>query len=168
MALRKMLGDIYSDECQQLMRLIETQSHETLNHFAYQYATKHYLKYVDMDWLNEGVKQCEDYLKGNITLKEIKVVLKEMRSHVSKVKEPISQAVARAIVTALSTINTPTNALGFLFYGAACYAYTTAGLKATQDVYDRLAIEELNRALDYLKSMAVENETNSVKVNWHC
>ena len=32
--LRKMLGDIKSEECINLMRLIETQSHETLSKWA--------------------------------------------------------------------------------------------------------------------------------------
>ena len=41
--LRKMLGDIKSAECINLMNLIETQSHETLSKWAINYAEENYL-----------------------------------------------------------------------------------------------------------------------------
>ena len=45
-ALRKMLGDMNSSTAAALMRLIETQSRETLTRWASAYAKEHYLPLI--------------------------------------------------------------------------------------------------------------------------
>ena len=47
-----------------------------------------------------------------------------------------------------------TNALGFAFYGAAAWAYHTAGTEAAREEHDRLAQEELERILTSLRRAA--------------
>lgn len=98
--LRKMLGNIESQECILLMRLIETQSKETL--------------------------------------------------------------------AACAAVSTPTNALGFLFYGAAAIAYSKEGLTQSAEVYDAAASLELNRAYESLKDAAVPDEQHPAKIKWYC
>ena len=168
MALRKMLGDIYSEECQALMQLIETQNHVTLNQWAIHYAKTYYLPMSEEDWLVEGLQRCEQYLEGQLSLKEIKPILKDLRIQSSKIKDPTKLACSRAIVTALSTINTPSNAFGFLLYGAAFKAYSTLGLEASKEAYDLLAAQELKFALSDLKKHCVTNEAHPVKIKWNC
>lgn len=172
--LRKMLGKIDSEECIALMRLIETQSKETLMKWTVDYAKEEYLPIYrkrcgeDVS-LQEAVAACERYIKGEETLKEVKPVLKEAVQTARDAKEDsIVQAAARAVSTACFVIQTPTNALGFLFYGAAAKAYDHAGLEEKMEVYDQLAEEELKHAYDSLKISAVEDEPNPVKINWNC
>ena len=62
--LRRMLGDIYSPECTALMRLIETQSKETLGKWALGYATENYLPIYEAAFpedrrLREAAELCE-------------------------------------------------------------------------------------------------------------
>ena len=65
-------------------------------------------------------------------------------------------------------MTTPTNALGFAFYGAAAWAYHTAETKAAAETHDALATEELTRIADALEAMAVPDESDPVKINWGC
>ena len=65
--------------------------------------------------------------------------------------EPAAQAAARAIVTACGVLQTPANALGFCFYGAAAAAYHELGLErsaADDDSRARVEFERLLQALE--------------------
>ena len=76
----------------------------------------------------------------------------------SRTADPVALAAARAVSTACAAAQTPTNAFGFLLYGAAACAYHSAGLSEAADVYDRLAEEELQRALLSLQAVLVPDE----------
>lgn len=172
--LRKMLCDINSRECISMMRLIETQSKGTLGAWAVGFAKERYLpiyqKYCpDEVGLAEIVAACEKHLAGEMALKDLKPLLKEARV-ISQSEEhgPIAQAAARAVATACAVISTPTNALGYLFYGAAAAAYDTAGLEEQPEVYDALATKEMLKALEDLQEKAVENEPKPAKIKWNC
>ena len=78
------------------------------------------------------------------------------------------QAAARAVATACGTIQTPTNALGFLFYGAAASAYAQVGLQAEKETYEALALREFQEAYDSLQAVAVPEEEDPAKLNWNC
>ena len=65
-------------------------------------------------------------------------------------------------------IQTPTNALGFAFYGAAAAAYDEAGLSGDSAEYERLADMEFDRIIASLRHAAVDDEPNPVKVRWNC
>lgn len=170
--LRKMLGSIDSPECIGLMRLIETQSKETLAKWAIGYAQENYLpvyeKMGERDCFARAVDSCKALLAGDVKLTDVKPLLKEAREAAAKETDPIAQAAARAVATACAVVTTPTNALGYLFYGAAVFAYTAAGLEASAGEYDALASQEMARALDSLHSAAVENEPNPAKIDWNC
>lgn len=172
--LRKMLCDINSQECVSMMKLIETQSKATLGAWAVGFAKDNYLpiyeKYCPGEMrLAEIFEACEKHLAGEMTLKDLKPLLKEARE-ISQNDErgPIAQAAARAAATACATINTPTNALGYLFYGAAAVAYDAAGLEESVEVYDALATKEMLKAFEDLQEKAVENEPKPAKIKWGC
>lgn len=172
--LRKMLGDVNSQECAALMHLIETQSQKTLAAWAVSHAKDNYLAVYEKECpedsrLRAVITVCEEYLDGSRTLTETKPALKEAQQIARETADqPVAQAAARAISTACSAIQTPTNALGFLFYGAAAAAYSRVGLEQTAAVYNDIAAVEFQKAYDSLKQVSVGNEQNPVKLKWNC
>ena len=173
MALRKMLGDIQSKECTALMRLIETQSRQTLAQWAVTYAEANYLPVFQKGYpkdtqMQETIALCKSCLAGEIKLAELKPALKECRQAAAGTEGAAEQAAARAVATACAAIQTPTNTFGFLLYGASAAAYDNAGLEEERDVYDALASAELKRALASLEATAVAGEPNPVKIKWSC
>ena len=174
MKLRKMLGDVQSEVCRELMSVMSSQSKHTLAYFAITYAKKNYLSIYQAvqpeqaSSFDEVFKQCEHYLDGETSLNACRPLLREVRLLSSKTKGEVARAAARALAVACATIQTPTNALGFLFYGAAAKAYEQFGLQASQETYDQSAIKSLEDALAYLKSIMIENEQNPSQLDWNC
>ena len=173
MALRKMLGSADHPEIVRLMRLIETQSKATLTRFAVDYAAAHYLPITDQllpeeARLREAVAAVHAHLEGT-PLSAVKAAVKEARAAAQALaKSPVAQAAARAIATACGVAVTPTNALGFTFYGAAAFAYHTAGTEADRAVHDSLADQELARIRAALEAACIPDEPDPVKVDWGC
>ena len=177
-ALRKMLGDMNGNAATALMRLIETQSRETLTRWAAAYAKEQYLPLIKEEpeifhQMEQTISAVEGFLNKEMTLKELKPVLASARSAAkgladSRTADPVALAAARAVSTACAAAQTPTNAFGFLLYGAAACAYHSAGLSETAATYDRLAEEELQRALQSLQAAAVLDEAHPVSIRWNC
>ena len=174
MKIRKMLGDVHSKECRDMMQLMDTQSVTTLASWAISYAKERYLPiyksfYPDDMRFDETISACEAYLCGDMRLKELKECLRITTKLPREITENIiAQTAARAMATACSVIQTPTNALGFLFYGAAAIAYDTVGLSETKEVYDTLASKEFQYAYQDFQKVAIEHESNPVKLKWNC
>lgn len=172
--LRKMLGDIKSAECINLMNLIETQSHETLSKWAIDYAEENYLSiflkaFPEDISLKSAIAACSEYLGGEKKLSDIKPAIKAAAETARNISDdPTAQAAARAVSTACAVVQTPTNSLGFLFYGAAAYAYNKLGLSDAAEDYDKAAKEELRKAFESLKKVSVQDEENPAKINWNC
>lgn len=171
--LRKMLGDINSPVCVSLMALIATQSQHTLDKWALDVACERYLPIYEAlcpgdTALRDTAAMCRSYIAGEIKLGALKPLLSEARKLASGIKGDVEQAAARAVSTAFAVVQTPTNAFGFLMYGAAATAYHRAGLDRTQAEYDALAEEELEAVLKSLESIAVKGEKNPAKINWNC
>lgn len=172
--LRKMLCDINSQECIAMMKLIETQSKTTLASWAVGFAKENYLPIYEKECpgdarLADAVAACEKHLAGELLLKELKPVIKEAQLLARDAEgNPVAQAAARAVATACAVINTPTNALGYLFYGAAAVAYDTAGLEEGAEVYDALASAEMKKAWKDLEEKAVPDEPKPAKIKWNC
>ena len=172
--LRKMLGKADSKESADLMALIDTQSKTTLSAWAIGYAKTHYLTIYEEvcpgdERLNHIVSACEEYLQGGMKLNEVKPFIRQAGQIARDITDdPVAQAAARAVSTACAVIQTPTNTLGFLFYGAAATAYNYAGLSAATEIYDDLAQKEFRQALASLAEAAVQDEPNPVKVKWSC
>ncbi len=167
--LRKMLGNINSPECKKLMSLIETQSKETLAKWAVEYVEK-FLPLIEGDKsaFEEAISVNEKFLSGEVKLGEIKPAIKEARLALGKINGEISEAAARAITAAAAVIQTPTNALGFVFYAAAARAYGNLGLSETAENYEKEARAEFSEAISSLSAVSVENEPNPAKINWNC
>ena len=168
--LKKMLGDINSKECQDLMRLIETQSKETLANWAIDYAYEKYFPiYSINDNTDELIKICKEAINDKSKLPEAKSAIKQMRQNAKELtNEPVNLATIKAISTACATIQTPSNAFGFLLYGSAAITYFKLGLKDSQENYDNLASNELKEALASLQKRAILNESKPVKIKWNC
>jgi hypothetical protein len=172
--LRKMLGDANDPLAVSLRERIETQSKETLIRWAVGYVTEHYkpiLQAADA-WdvrLEKAVAANRDYLEGHLTQKEAKAFLGAAAEAARGWEgDPAAQAAAKAVAVACSVMRTPTNALGFCFYGAAAYAYQAAGTSESSDRYEELARSEFERLLASLEAISVEGEENPVRVNWNC
>lgn len=58
--------------------------------------------------------------------------------------------------------------MALAFYGSAAIAYDRVGLLETKETYDEIATEEFHRLEEALRSIAIENEPNPAKINWHC
>lgn len=172
--LRKMLGNIEEPAIIEIMKIIETQNKQTLAGWACSYVKKHYLPIYETACpedkrLHNAVLAVEKHLNGSLTLKELNPIVKEAMQAAREIEaDPVAQAAARAVSTACGVIKTPTNALGFAFYGAAASAYSQAGLSETPEVYDTLAAKELTNILESLKAVAVADEPNPVRIKWNC
>ena len=171
--LRKMLGDIQSPSVIALMRLIETQSKETLARWAIEYAmtncrTLYKDTYPTDTRLSDAVTAVEGYLGGEIKLKDIKPYLREAATAAKEAEGVVEQAAARAIATACAVVQTPTNALGYTFYCVAAMVYARVGLEQEQEVYNTQAEEGFKEVLKSLEVIAVQDESNPVRVNWNC
>ena len=166
--LHKMLGDARHPTVLSLMRLMETQSHETLVRWAAACVRERYLPLAEDARLFAALAAAEGWLKGELSLKAAQAPLREARQAAGAEADPVRQAAARAIATACAAIRTPTSALGFVFYGAAAAAYRQAGLDASKDVYDALADAELEALLFALQETAVADEPCPVPPDWSC
>lgn len=171
--LRKMLGDVNSPVCMEIMALIATQSQRTIEKWAVDYAAENALPLYNAQCpgetlLDDTVAKCRSYMAGEMKLSQLKPSLSEARKLASATKGDIAQAAARAVSAACASTQTSTNAFGFLMYAAAAAAYATLGIDCPQPEYDAYAQTQMEKALDSLRSVAVENEPNPVKVDWHC
>ena len=165
--LRKMLGSIDSPEIISLMHLIETQNKMTIATWCVNYAKEHILPIYQKSFpkdqrLLQAINGALDYLEGTIKLPAAQTAARETKEN------PIAQAAARAVAQACATIHKSTNALALAFYGSAAIAYDRVGLLETKETYDEIATEEFHRLEEALRSIAIENEPNPAKINWHC
>ena len=167
--LRKTLGSPTEPAVVALMESMEGKSKETLTTWAMAYVTEKYLPLVaEVPLFSELLEKTKDCMTGNLPLKDWKALLAEARKASAAEKEPVREAAARAIVTACGTWQTPTNALGFCFYGAAAMAYHQAGTAETKETYDMLATKELEQILASLKQVKTAPEEQAAKLQWNC
>lgn len=167
--LRKTLGNPTEPAVVVLMENMEGKSKETLTTWAMAYVTEKYLPLVaETPLFSELLEKTKDCITGNLPLKEWKALLAEARKASAAEKEPVREGAARAIVTACGTWQTPTNALGFCFYGAAAMAYHQAGTAETKETYDILATKELKQILASLKQVKTAPEEQAAKLQWNC
>ena len=167
--LRKTLGSPTEPTVISLMESMEGKSKETLTTWAIAYVTEKYLPLVaETPLFSELLKKTKDCMTGNLPLKDWKALLAEARKASAAEKEPVREAAARAIVTACGTWQTPTNALGFCFYGAAAMAYHQAGTAETKETYDMFATKELEQILASLKQVKTAPDEQAAKLQWNC
>lgn len=173
--LRKMLGAAASPYIVSLMRLIETQSKETIASWCMDYCEAHILPIFEKycpgdDRPRRAIAAARDWFEGKKKLPEVKnIILGECHAAARELNDdPVAQAAARACGQAAACFHTPTHSLGLAFYGTAAIAYDRVGLDKTPDIYDQIAAEECAKMEAALRAVAVENEPNPAKINWNC
>lgn len=172
--LRKMLGRADDPQILTLMHLLETQSRRTLAGWAADCAKRRYLPiferaFPDEYWPKELLEAVRSCLAGELAVSEVKRLVKNGRTLAREAAdEPAAAAAAQAIVTACGVLQTPTNALGFVFYGAAAAAYDELGLRAAQAEYDVRAALEFDALTEHLRQVMVADEPEPIQVNWYC
>lgn len=167
--LRKTLGSPTEPAVLSLMEGMEGKSKEALTTWAMAYVTEKYLPLVaEVPLFSELLEKTKDCMVSSLPLKDWKALLAEARKASAAEKEPVREAAARAIVTACGTWQTPTNALGFCFYGAAAMAYHQAGTAETKETYDMLATKELEQILATLRQVKTAPEEQAAKLQWNC
>ena len=172
--VRKMLGKADSPYIISLMRLIETQSKNTIVKWCNKYASEHILPIYEKDYpedyrLKNALNAVDEWLEGNIKLAEAKKIIKEVQIAAREVEgNPAAQAAARAIGATTTTINTITSSLGLAFYGSAAIAYSSIGTSENIEVYAEIAARECKKMEEDLRKISIKDEPNPAKINWKC
>ena len=171
--LRKMLGQADDPQIITLMRLIETQSKDTLAAWAAACAKERYLEIYEEAHRVERRRRGQlaavtPTRHGSLARARRTPLLRRARTIAQGGAAPAAQAAARAVSTACAVVQTPTNALGFVFYGAAAVAYDKAGLTASEEEYHSLAAAEFDTLAASLRAASVPEEAHPVKINWNC
>jgi hypothetical protein len=173
--LKKMLGKYSDNHIDELMKLIETQSKETIAKWCMDYAEKIilpiYIKYYPNDNRPKmALDVSRDWFKGLKKMPEVKNIILNSCHQAAREAEdnPAAQAAARTIGQVASCFHTPTHSLGLAFYGAAAIAYNKLGTEATTEEYDAIAREEVIKMIEDLKKVAVKDERNKAKIKWNC
>ena len=110
-----------------------------------------------------------DWLCGNVKLPAVKARILQLHAAAREAEDhPAAQAAARALGQAASVVHVATHSLGLAFYGAAAIAYDRVGTAETPEAYDRIAAEVCAQMEDALRAIAVADEQNPAKINWHC
>lgn len=173
--LRKTLGDVNAPSTIALMRLIDTQSKETICKWCMNYAAENILPIFEKrcpgdDRPRKALLAAQNYLYGKVKFPEVKnIILNECHAAARELDgDPVAQAAARACGQGAAVVHTLSHALGLYFYAAAAVAYDRLGLNAAAEEYDKVA-EKL--CADYtaaLEAVAVDNEPNPAKIKWNC
>lgn len=172
--VRKMLGKADSPYIISLMKLIETQSKNTIVKWCNEYARENILSIYEKDYpedyrLRNALNATGEWLDGKIKLAETKKIIKEAQVAAREVEgNPAAQAAARAIAATTTTINTVTSSLGLVFYGSAAIAYSSVGVNENEEVYEEIAARECKKIEEALEKIAIKDETNPAKINWYC
>lgn len=170
-----MLGDYRKPYIQSIMRLIETQSKPTIAKWCLDYTEKHilpiYKKSYPADPRPENaIKAARNWLAGKVKLPQVKdIILNQAHAAAREAEQnPAAQAAARTCGQAAAVIHAPTHSLGLVFYGTAAIAYDQVGTDQPPEVYEQIVQKECAKMLAALKKIAIKNEPNPAKVNWHC
>ena len=172
---RKTLGAADSPQVLSLIKLIRTQSRETIADWCMDYAEKYILPIYEKhcpgdERLHHALLAARDWMKGLNQLPYVKnIILKEAHAAAREAEDkPAAQAAARAVGQAASCIHTPAHSLGIVFYGAAALAYDRVGVDESPETYDRIAKEICADMEAALRAAAAENEPNPARINWYC
>lgn len=171
---RKMLSDLNAPYIQSLMKLIVTQSKETLAVWVLDYSETNLLPLWSKDYPDDlrpqnAINAAREWLSGNIKLPQAKSAILECHASAREADlNPVAQAAARAIGQCASTIHSAQHCIGLAFYGALALSYDKLGVKAPWAQIEKCAGEECQRMEDALRAIAVENEPNPAKIDWNC
>lgn len=171
---RKMLHDVDAPYIQSLMRLIESQSKETIATWSISYAREKFLPLWERDRPDDGRPKAalvlaQQYLSDEVKLSDAKQAISEARKAARETEGlPILQGSARTIDAAASAIHNSAGSLGLALYGALTLAYEQLGTDASWDELEAFAAHECSDMEMALKNIAVTNEPNPAKISWGC
>lgn len=171
---RKMLSNWKAPYIQSLMRLIETQSKETLSSWAIDYCQQVivplWCKYYPNDQRPQNaLNAAREWLTGAIKLTQAKPIILECHAAAREAEgNPVAQASARAIGQCASTIHSAQHCIGLAFYGAIAVAYEQLGTDAPFAEIEQFAAQECGCMEGALRAVAVEGEESPAKINWKC
>jgi len=169
-----MLSNWQAAPIEGLMRLIETQSKDTLVNWAVDYAESYFLpiyakQYPEDDRPQLALLYARLWLKKEVKLPEAKKYILACHNAAAEAEEnPAAQAAARAIGQAASSIHSATHSLGLALYGGLAVAYDQLGMDKPWAEHEAFALKECENMLAALQAVAIENEPNPVKVKWFC
>lgn len=172
--VRKMLSDWDTPYIQSLMKLIETQSKETLINWAVDYSEQVLLplwsnSYPDDPRPQNALCAAREWLSGAIKLPQAKTAILGCHAAAREADpNPVAQAAARAIGQSASTIHSARHCIGLAFYGAIAVAYDRYGTDVPWGEIEQCAADECRRMEAALRDVAVENEPNPAKIDWKC
>lgn len=172
---RKMLNDWKAPYIQSLMRLIETQSKETLANWCIAYSQEYILPIYERAYpgdtrLSDTLNAAKDWLAGKVKLPEVKSLILNGAHAAAREADGNSaaQAAARTIGQCAATIHSAQHCIGLAFYGALAIAYDQAGIDEKWEVYEGIAAVECGKMEAALRGIAVPDEKNPAKINWNC
>ena len=157
-----------------LMRLIETQSKETLVNWAVGYSEANllpiYANYFPKDQRPQlALEYARKWLHKEVKLPEAKRYILACHQAANEAEgTPAAQAAARAIGQASSSIHSAMHSLGLALYGGVAIAYDQLGMDAPWAEHEAFALKECEKLLAALQAVAVPDEPNPVKVKWFC
>jgi len=172
--LRKMLNDVNADYIQSFMRLIETQSKETIAKWCISYAESNILPL----WTHafpkdtrpaETLSAMYAFLNDEIKLADAKKQIKECRTAAREAEgNHIAQGAARTIDAAASAVHNSASSIAIAFYGGLTIAYSQKGLDAPWEVLEQTAMEECLKMQNSFAEIAIVDEPNPAKIEWNC
>ncbi|UWG95893.1 hypothetical protein LPY66_13325 [Dehalobacter sp. DCM] len=171
---KKMLSDWKAPYIQSLMKLIETQSKETLAIWAVDYSERVILPLWYKSYPNDlrphnALNAARAWLSGTIKLTQAKSAILECHAAAREADgNPVAQAAARTIGQCASTIHSARHCIGLAFYGALAVAYDRLKTNEPWGQIELCAAEECGRMEADLRAIAVENEQNPAKIDWKC
>lgn len=172
--LRKMLTNWGEPALQALIKLIETQSKQTLIQWVLDYSETTLLPIWQSFYPNdsrpqESVFAARQWQAGIIKLPEAKQsILKCHQAARESEEHPCAQAAARAVGQASSTIHSARHCIGIALYGALAVAYFQLGVQANWTQIEQLANKECENQTQALRRIAIENEPNKANITWYC
>ncbi|WP_459129666.1 putative immunity protein [Guggenheimella bovis] len=173
MKLRKMLSNYNHPVIQDIMKQMETQSKETLAHWAVDYSERVLLpvlkKHVPEETCAEvAIEGARAWLKKEKKLPEVKPLFLACHEAARNTDDPIAEAIFRAIGQSASTVHSARHAIGLVFYGALALSYEKFGVEEKWEKLEEEAFHEAELMLQALKDGSVENEPKPAKIVWYC
>ena len=158
--LRKMLGNVESQEVKEMMQVIDSQDLKTISMWA-------------LDVVREipGLESLKQICADVINEKEEKVHLKiAIKKENDKLKDLnfLDEIASRTIIAATGVYLTPTKALDYIFYYASYRAYYDLGFEDTKAHYDAYASQIIKNLLVRLKEVSKEKVEKPLNLKWNC
>lgn len=171
---RKMLNDWEAPYLQPLIRLVETQSKETILHWVISYCEEVMLglwnRYKPDDLRPQSaIQAARDWMERSVPFPAVKKSILACHEAAREASDnPIAQAAARAIGQSVSSIHSVRHCIGLALYGALAVSYHELGVDASWSLIESRAGEECLRMEKALQKIAISNEPYPVSMDWKC